>query len=99
MLADGRRVRSRLIRMRTREGMAAKAKGRPRGKKPKLKPRQEAHVAELYRAGGHTTSELSVLGPGLRRIRMRRRALLSIRGRCWGGEPAGPTWVSPATAS
>ena len=37
--------------MRTREGMAAaKAKGRLRGKQPKLKPRQEAHVAELYRA-------------------------------------------------
>lgn len=47
-----------LIRMRTREGMAAaKAKGRLRGKQPKLKPRQEAHVAELYRAGGHTTAE------------------------------------------
>jgi DNA invertase Pin-like site-specific DNA recombinase len=38
---------------------AAKAKGRLRGKQPKLKPRQEAHVAELYRAGGHTTAELS----------------------------------------
>ena len=28
---------------------------------PKLKPRQEAHVAELYRAGGHTTAELAEL--------------------------------------
>lgn len=51
-----------LIRMRTREGMAAaKAKGRLRGKQPKLKPRQEAPVAELYRAGGHTTAELAEL--------------------------------------
>jgi DNA invertase Pin-like site-specific DNA recombinase len=51
-----------LIRMRTREGMAAaKAKGRLRGKQPKLKPRQEAHIAELYRAGGHTTAELAEL--------------------------------------
>jgi DNA invertase Pin-like site-specific DNA recombinase len=51
-----------LIRMRTREGMAAaKAKGRLRGKQPKLKPRQEAHVADLYRAGGHTTAELAEL--------------------------------------
>jgi len=35
-----------LIRMRTREGMrVAKAKGRLRGKQPKLNPRQEAHLA------------------------------------------------------
>lgn len=36
-------------------------KGRLRGKQPKLKPRQEAYVAELYRAGGHTTAELAEL--------------------------------------
>jgi DNA invertase Pin-like site-specific DNA recombinase len=41
-----------LIRMRTREGMkVAKAKGRLRGKQPKLKPAQEAHLIELWRAG------------------------------------------------
>ena len=51
-----------LIRMRTREGMAAaKAKGRLRSKQPKLKPRQEAHLVELYRVGGHTTAELAEL--------------------------------------
>ena len=51
-----------LIRMRTREGMAAaKAKGRLRGKQPKLKPRQEAHLVELYRAGQHTSAELAEL--------------------------------------
>ncbi len=32
-----------------------------RGKQPKLKPRQEAHLVELYRAGGHTTAELAEL--------------------------------------
>jgi len=49
-----------LIRMRTREGMqVAKAKGRLRGKKPKLSPTQEKHLVELYRAGEHTTSELA----------------------------------------
>ena len=38
-----------LIRMRTREGMkVAKAKGRLRGKQPKLKPAQEAHLVELW---------------------------------------------------
>src|ERR1700693_5900453 len=51
-----------LARMRTREGMAiAKAKGRLRGKKPKLSPHQEAHLVELHRAGRHTTTELAEL--------------------------------------
>ncbi|MDQ2788902.1 MAG: recombinase family protein [Actinomycetota bacterium] len=51
-----------LIRMRTREGMKlAKAKGRLRGKQPKLKPAQEAHLVELWRAGNHTSTELAEL--------------------------------------
>jgi DNA invertase Pin-like site-specific DNA recombinase len=51
-----------LIRLRTREGMkVAKAKGRLRGKQPKLKPRQEAHLAALYEAGDHSTAELAEL--------------------------------------
>jgi len=51
-----------LIRMRTKEGMkVAKAKGRLRGKQPKLKPAQEAHLAKLYEAGEHTTVELAEL--------------------------------------
>ena len=51
-----------LIRMRTREGMrVAKAKGRLRGKQPKLNPRQEAHVVALHRAGEHSTAELGDL--------------------------------------
>ncbi len=51
-----------LARMRTREGMAiAKAKGRLRGKKPKLSPSQEAHLVELHKAGRHTTTELAEL--------------------------------------
>ena len=51
-----------LIRMRTREGMKiAKAKGRLRGKQPKLSPRQEAHLVELHEAGEHTTTELAEL--------------------------------------
>jgi DNA invertase Pin-like site-specific DNA recombinase len=41
-----------LIRMRTREGMAvAKAKGRLRGKQPKLSKSQEAHLVALHQAG------------------------------------------------
>jgi len=51
-----------LIRIRTREGMqVAKAKGRLRGKKPKLTPRQEAHLVQLHHAGEHTVAELAEL--------------------------------------
>jgi DNA invertase Pin-like site-specific DNA recombinase len=39
-----------LIRMRTREGMKlAKARGRLRGKQPKLTAKQEAHLVELHK--------------------------------------------------
>jgi DNA invertase Pin-like site-specific DNA recombinase len=51
-----------LMRARTREGMAvARAKGRLRGKSPKLNPRQEAHLVALHDAGEHTIGELAEL--------------------------------------
>ena len=51
-----------LIRMRTREGMqVAKAKGRLRGKQPKLKPNQARHLLELHDLGGYSTAELAEL--------------------------------------
>ena len=51
-----------LARMRTREGMkVAQAKGRLRGKQPKLSPRQEAHLVTLYRGDEHTVGELEEL--------------------------------------
>src|SRR3954468_9259979 len=51
-----------LIRARTREGMqVAKARGRLRGKQPKLTARQEAHLVELHRSGQHTSAELAEL--------------------------------------
>lgn len=51
-----------LIGARTREGMKiAKAKGRLRGKQPKLSPRQEAHLVQLHAAGEHTMSEIAEL--------------------------------------
>ena len=51
-----------LIRLRTREGMrVARAKGRLRGKQPKLSPRQQAHLLKLHEAGEHTTAELGEL--------------------------------------
>lgn len=53
-----------LIRVRTEEGMkVAKAKGRLRGKRPKLSAAPEAHLVALYRAGEHTISELEELFP------------------------------------
>lgn len=51
-----------LIRSRTREGMkVAKAKGRLRGKQPKLSVKQETHLFALHAAGGHTMYELAEL--------------------------------------
>jgi DNA invertase Pin-like site-specific DNA recombinase len=45
-----------LIKMRTREGMkVAKAKGRLRGKQPKLKPNQAKHLLELHGSGNYTS--------------------------------------------
>ena len=51
-----------LLWMRTREGMAvARAKGRLRGKQPKLSTRQQAHLVALHRAGDRTVAELAEL--------------------------------------
>lgn len=51
-----------LIRMRTREGMkVAKAKGRLRGKQPKLTVKQENHLLELNAAGEYSKAELAEL--------------------------------------
>lgn len=51
-----------IARLRTREGMkVAKAKGRLRGKQPKLSTKQEAHLVALHRAGQHTIGELEEL--------------------------------------
>jgi len=51
-----------LIRLRTKEGMrVAKAKGRLKGKQPKLNPRQEAHLVALLKSGEYSTAELGDL--------------------------------------
>ena len=51
-----------LIRLRTREGMkVAKAKGRLRGKQPKLNRRQEAHLVSLVHSGEYSTLEVAEL--------------------------------------
>lgn len=51
-----------LIRSRTREGMAiARAKGRLKGRLPKLRPEQQSHVVKLMEAGEHTVAEVAAL--------------------------------------
>ena len=51
-----------LIRLRTTEGMrVAKAKGRLRGKQPKLNRRQEAHLVSLVQSGEFSTAEVAEL--------------------------------------
>ena len=51
-----------LIKMRTREGMAvARAKGRLRGKKPKLSDRQQKELRRMYDSGDYSISDLAEL--------------------------------------
>ena len=53
-------LESDLIRLRTVEGMkVAKARGRLRGKQPKLSRRQEAHLVSLVHSGGYSTLEVA----------------------------------------
>lgn len=62
MLATFAEFESDLIRERTKEGMAiAKAKGRLRGRSPKLKPRQEAHALAMLDSGEQTMGEVAEL--------------------------------------
>ncbi len=49
-----------LIRARTREGMAiAKAKGKLRGRQPKLSKKQQTELLRMYNSGEHTSSDLA----------------------------------------
>ena len=51
-----------LIRLRTREGMkVAKARGRLRGKQPRLKLNQAKHLLERHDSGSYTRGELAEL--------------------------------------
>ena len=51
-----------LIRLRTKEGLrVARAKGRLRGRQPKLNAFQEAHLVALHDAGEHSSTELGDL--------------------------------------
>jgi DNA invertase Pin-like site-specific DNA recombinase len=51
-----------LIRMRTREGMAvARAKGKLRGKKPKLSDKQQRELSRMHDTGDYSISDLAEL--------------------------------------
>jgi DNA invertase Pin-like site-specific DNA recombinase len=51
-----------LIKLRTREGMAvARAKGKLRGKKPKLSERQQKELRRMYDTGDYSISDLAEL--------------------------------------
>ena len=60
ILATFAEFESDLIRMRTREGMAvARAKGKLRGKKPKLSARQARELRRMYDTGQYSVSDLA----------------------------------------
>ncbi|MFJ2469717.1 recombinase family protein [Glutamicibacter sp. NPDC087583] len=60
VLAMAAEFDSDLIRARTRAGMQI-AKGRLRGKQPKLSPIQEKHIVALHHGGKHTSAEIAEL--------------------------------------
>ena len=62
ILATFAEFESDLIRMRTREGMAvARAKGKLRGKQPKLSDRQQREVCRMHETGEYSISDLAEL--------------------------------------
>ena len=51
-----------LLRMRTREGMAvAKAKGKLKGRQPKLSKKQQTELVRMHDAGDHSITDLAGL--------------------------------------
>ena len=62
ILATFAEFESDLIRMRTREGMAvARAKGKLRGKQPKLSDRQQRELCRMHETGEYSISDLAEL--------------------------------------
>ena len=80
ILATFAEFESDLIRLRTREGMKiAKAKGKLRGKPPKLSDRQQSELVRMHVTGDYSISDLgelfSVSRPTVYRTLERRRAV------------------------
>jgi DNA invertase Pin-like site-specific DNA recombinase len=71
-----------LLRMRTREGMAvARAKGRVRGRQPKLSQKQQAELSRMQASGDYSITDLaelfSISRPTVYRCLQRRQAAIS----------------------
>jgi DNA invertase Pin-like site-specific DNA recombinase len=77
----------------------AKAKGRLRGKQPKLTERQEAHLVAMHRSGEHTTAELAELFNVARstvyRALQRARNSAPAPGAAWNTSPSPANAPSP----
>ena len=85
ILATFAEFESDLIRMRTREGMAlARARGRLKGKPPKLSERHQKELRRMHDSGDYSISDLAELS----RCRGR-RSIGRLRGSMWppGKEP------------
>ena len=62
ILATFAEFESDLIRMRTREGMAvARAKGKLKGRQPKLSEKQQRELCRMHETGGYTIADLGEL--------------------------------------
>jgi DNA invertase Pin-like site-specific DNA recombinase len=62
ILATFAELEADLIRMRTREGMAiARAKGKLRGKQPKLSEKQQKELMRMHASGDYSISDLAEL--------------------------------------
>lgn len=62
ILATFAEFESDLIRLRTREGMAmARAKGKLRGKQPKLTEKQQKELRKMYNTGEYSVSDLAAV--------------------------------------
>lgn len=75
-----------LIRLRTREGMKiARAKGRLRGKQPKLSNKQQKKLGRLHGTGEYTISDLaelfSISRPTVYRTLLRARSVSAVEGK------------------
>ncbi|MGW4327150.1 recombinase family protein [Nocardia sp. NPDC004573] len=78
-----------LLRMRTREGMAvAKAKGKLKGKQPKLSVRQQSHLLQQHQSGEHTIADLAELFSVSRATvyRVLERQKTTVSSSTWAGQ-------------
>nr|WP_099456715.1 recombinase family protein [Pseudomonas amygdali] len=88
ILATFAEFESDLIRLRTREGMAiARAKGKLRGKKPKLSDRQQKELRRMHDSGEYSISDLaevfSISRPTVYRTLARQSIGVSTRSVIW----------------